>query len=69
MSIEEHFKKQRAEERKGRINHLLSAIANAEERICILIDEDEQDEAKEEVKELCSGIRRMLDKELEAQDA
>lgn len=51
---------QRQERERAR-HHALSVIANAEERICILIDEEEQDEAKEEVRELTRAMRRWLE--------
>jgi hypothetical protein len=37
-----------------------SIIQNARERICILIDEEEVDEAKEEVNALCDAILKWI---------
>jgi hypothetical protein len=60
-SFNEGFEAYQEEERKKRLHHALSAISNAEERICILIDEGEVDEAKEEVEALCKGVRKWLE--------
>lgn len=61
MSIAKQIEKQRRRQLDDARHHALSAIANAEERICILIDEDEQDEAKEEVVALIAAVKRWLE--------
>jgi len=51
------------EEEEQRRKHMQrSLIHNARERICILIDEAEEEEAKEEVNALCDAILKWIGK-------
>lgn len=48
------------DEERNRCHMQRSIIHNARERICILIDEGEEDEAKEEVNALCDAILKWI---------
>ena len=56
MSLELQFLKQKMQDQERRVHIFVSTVGNALERIEILIDEDEQDEAKQEI----TDLREML---------
>jgi hypothetical protein len=59
MSIEAAFAELRVNEMKSRIHNFVSSVGNALERISILIDQDDPDEAKREVEELREALSRI----------
>jgi hypothetical protein len=61
MSIEAHFAEQRAKDILGRVHNFVSSVGNALERIDILIDEDELDEAKQEIADLRESLSHVDD--------
>jgi hypothetical protein len=59
MSIEAAFAAQQARDIMDRAHNFVSSVGNALERISILIDEDELDEAKREIEELREALSRI----------
>lgn len=59
MSIELHMMKQKMQDMESRVHNFVSTVGNALERISILIDEDEPDEAKREIAELREALSRI----------
>lgn len=61
MSIELAFAQQRLRDMQNRVHTFVSSVGNALERISILIDEDEPDDAKREIEELRAALGRIDD--------
>lgn len=58
-SIERAFADQQARDTMSRVHNFVSTVGNTLERIGILIDEDELDEAKSEIAELREALARI----------
>lgn len=59
MNLELAFAEQRVRDMQSRVHNFVSSFGNALERISILIDEDEPDEAKREIEDLREALSRI----------
>lgn len=59
MNFETAMARQQLQDMQTRVHTFVSSVGNALERISILIDEDEPDEAKAELEELREALSRI----------